>query len=316
MKKARVGFLYDQSFLNHDTGAGHPEHAGRLEAIVDAIRCWNRGAELQPLAARPATAAEIALVHDPYYVQRVEDECRLGRSSLSTGDTAIGGESFAVALRAAGGVLSAVDEVLGGRLDRTFCAVRPPGHHASADRGRGFCIFNNVALAARHAQKKHGLERIVIADWDVHHGNGTQEIFYQDDSVLFMSTHQWPLYPGTGAIDETGAGRGLGFTINRPFAAGAGNREIVGAFRDELLPAARRFRPDLTLISAGFDSRAGDPLGGFRVDDDGFRELTRLMLEMAAISGSGRLISVLEGGYDPAGLASAVLAHLEEMLEA
>jgi acetoin utilization deacetylase AcuC-like enzyme len=175
----------------------------------------------------------------------------------------------------------------------------------------GFCIFNNVAIAARYAQKKYKLERVLIADWDVHHGNGTQEIFYSDSTVLFMSTHQWPLYPGTGSADERGDHQGRGFTINRPFPAGTGNKKITAAFRDDLLPAAQAFKPDLTLISAGFDSRAGDPLGGFFIDDDGFRELTRIMLKIANIAGEGRLISMLEGGYNLEGLASAVIAHME-----
>jgi acetoin utilization deacetylase AcuC-like enzyme len=177
----------------------------------------------------------------------------------------------------------------------------------------GFCVFNNVALAARYAQKKYGATRVLIADWDVHHGNGTQEVFYRDGSVLYFSTHLFPHYPGTGAATEKGLGKAEGLIINQPFPYGVGNREIVGAFRETLIPAARAFKPDFTLISAGFDSRKNDPLGGFQIDDDGFRELTRIMLAIAAVSGKGRLVSVLEGGYDLPGLAAAVCAHLEEM---
>jgi acetoin utilization deacetylase AcuC-like enzyme len=180
----------------------------------------------------------------------------------------------------------------------------------------GFCIFNSVAVAARYAQEAHGIERVLIADWDVHHGNGTQDIFYRDPTVFYMSTHQWPLYPGTGRVEETGEGPGVGSTMNRPFGAGAGDAEIVGAFRDDLLPAAREFRPDLVLVSAGFDSRVDDLLGGFRVTDAGFRELTRIMVEIAGIAGNGRVVSVLEGGYSLAGLASGARAHVQALVNA
>ena len=180
----------------------------------------------------------------------------------------------------------------------------------------GFCLFNGVAIAARYVQEVYGAERVLIADWDVHHGNGTQDTFYSDGTVFFMSTHQSPLYPRTGAVDEIGEGAGEGLTMNRPFPPGSGNEEIVGAFRNDLLPAAREFKPDFTLISAGFDSRFGDRLGDLEVDDEGFRELTRIMLEIAHVNGGGRLVSVLEGGYTPDGLASAVVAHMDELQKA
>jgi len=180
----------------------------------------------------------------------------------------------------------------------------------------GFCLFNNVAIAARYAQQIYGVERVLIADWDVHHGNGTQDTFYEDGSVFFMSTHQSPLYPGTGMLEETGESPGEGFTVHRPFPPGAGNAELMGAFRDDLLPAAKEFQPDLTLISAGFDSRIDDPLGSFTVVDACLREHTRIMVEIANVSGEGRLVSVLEGGYNPAGLASAVTAHVDELRKA
>ncbi|MCX6556488.1 MAG: histone deacetylase [Candidatus Aminicenantes bacterium] len=308
-----TGYLFDEIFLQHQPGEDHPESPQRLLAIDQALRAMPFFPELIRLPVRQATFKELNLIHHQKYVELAERECAAGRSSLSTGDSDICPESFQVALNAAGSVLAAVDAVFAGTIGRAFCAVRPPGHHAGPERGMGFCLFNNVALAARYAQKKHGVKRVLIADWDVHHGNGTQDVFYRDGSVLYFSTHLFPHYPGTGAATECGLGAAKGLIINRPFPHGAGNREIVGAFRDTLLPAARAFKPDFTLISAGFDSRKNDPLGGFRVDDDGFRELTRIMLNIAAISGKGRLVSVLEGGYDLAGLAAAVCAHLDEL---
>jgi acetoin utilization deacetylase AcuC-like enzyme len=221
-----------------------------------------------------------------------------------------------VALQAAGGVLNAVDAVFAGRAKNAFCAVRPPGHHATPVRGMGFCVFNNVAVAARYAQQWHGAERVLIVDWDVHHGNGTQDTFWSDPTVLFFSTHQYPWYPGTGAADESGEGKGTGLTINCPFDAGAGRSEIYGAFRSRLFPAAESFRPDLVLISAGFDSRAGDPLGRFRLNDEDFGDLTRLLLDVADKHAASRVVSVLEGGYSLEGLASAVVSHVRTLQHA
>lgn len=309
----KTGYLFDEIFLRHQPGDGHPESPQRLLAINQAVRTMPFFPELLELPSRQASLEELLLVHRREYVDLAKRECAAGLPSLSTGDTDIGPESYLAALHAAGGVLAAVDAVFSGTVNRAFCAVRPPGHHAGPGRGMGFCIFNNIALAARYAQKKYSAKRVLIADWDIHHGNGTQDAFYRDGSVLYFSTHLFPHYPGTGATTENGLGAAKGLIINRPFPHGAGNREIVGAFRDILLPAAREFKPDFTLISAGFDSRKNDPLGGFQIDDAGFRALTRIMLAIAAISGKGRLVSVLEGGYDLAGLAAAVCAHLEEM---
>jgi len=204
--------------------------------------------------------------------------------------------------------MAAVDAVVAGKARNAFCVVRPPGHHATGDRGMGFCVFNNAALAARHAQKTHRLQKVLIADWDVHHGNGTQDIFYEDPSVFYFSTHQWPWYPGTGPAGETGRGKGKGTTLNCPFASGAGGKEILAAFTDKLLPAAARFRPELVIISAGYDSRAGDPLGGFRLTDADFARMTEMLMQLADSCARGRIVCVLEGGYALAGLASAVEA--------
>jgi acetoin utilization deacetylase AcuC-like enzyme len=207
----------------------------------------------------------------------------------------------------------AVDQVMAQEARNAFCVVRPPGHHATPKRGMGFCVFNNIAIAARYAQKRYDVGRVLIVDWDVHHGNGTQDAFYNDDSVFFFSTHQHPWYPGTGRRDETGAGRGLGTNLNRPFAYGAGRREILGAFESELVEAARRFKPELLLVSAGFDSRHNDPLGGFLLTDQDFGDLTDVMLTLADELAEGRLISLLEGGYNLEGLARAATAHCERL---
>jgi acetoin utilization deacetylase AcuC-like enzyme len=315
-RSRRTGYLTGDIFLEHDSGDGHRESPERITAIRGQV---GAAESLQDLLAIPPSQADletVALVHTPGYIELVKRECESGSRRLSTGDTNISDASYGVALAAVGGVVSAVDMVIQGEVKNAFCAVRPPGHHASAERGMGFCLFNTVAIAARYAQEHRGVERILIADWDVHHGNGTQDTFYEDGTVFFMSTHQSPLYPNTGMVEEVGLGPGEGLTMNRPFPPGAGDQELVSAFRDDLLPAAREFRPDLTLISAGFDSRVDDPLGSFQVTDEGFRELTRIMLEISNIAGDGRLVSVLEGGYNPGGLASAVVAHMEELVKA
>ena len=270
--------------------------------------------DLEKLPARDATRPELRRVHDSHYLDLAEYMIKDGAAELATGDTSVCEDSWDAALRAAGLALSAVDAVMTGQMANAFCAVRPPGHHATAARGMGFCILNNVAVAARHAQRAHGAERVLIVDWDVHHGNGTQEIFYEDGTVLFFSTHQWPLYPGTGKRGETGAGDGKGLTINCPLTAGAARAEVLGAMRDELEPAANRFAPDVVLISAGFDSRAGDPLGGFLLRNEDFAEMTRLVMGIAERHAGGKLISVLEGGYGSSGVGEAVAAHVGELI--
>jgi acetoin utilization deacetylase AcuC-like enzyme len=222
--------------------------------------------------------------------------------------------SLDVALRAVGGVKNAVDAVMAGKVRNAFCAVRPPGHHARPAQGMGFCLFNNIAIGARHAQKKHGAAKVLILDWDVHHGNGTQDIFYEDGSVLFCSTHQAPWYPYTGWAEEVGTGRGKHCIMNFPLPGGSGIQQIGGAFVDRLLPAAEKFKPDLVMISAGFDSRINDPLGRFQLTDSDFAQLTKHLMDFADRNCNGRIVSVLEGGYNLGGLASAVKTHVETLM--
>ena len=305
--------MADPVSRDHETPPGHPEQSGRFDAVLRGLRYAKLLDRLPRIESRAATDDELALCHAREYIELVKNEIGHGASMLSTGDTDVGRDSLEVARRAAGGVLNAVDAVFAGTVHNAFCVVRPPGHHATPSRAMGFCIFNNVAIAARYAQRKYGAERVVIADWDVHHGNGTQDIFYRDGTVLFFSTHQSPWYPGTGASNETGEGKGSGLIRNCPFPASAGPVEILGAFREILLPAAHEFRPDLVLLSTGFDSRAGDPLGRFRLQDQDFAELTAMMLDLADRHAGGRLVSVLEGGYDLDGLAAAAAAHVEAL---
>ncbi|MEQ1946211.1 MAG: histone deacetylase [Bryobacteraceae bacterium] len=308
-----IALLLDPIYRKHDPGPGHPEQPARYDAVTRAVEATGMAKSMAHVPVRIATDDEIALVHTHKYIDLAKREIASGASSLSTGDTNVGPESLDVALRAVGGVLNAVDAVVTGKAANGFCAVRPPGHHARPDQGMGFCIFNNIAIAARYAQKKHGLAKVLIADWDVHHGNGTQDTFYEDGSVFFMSTHQSPWYPGTGAAKETGEGKGKGTTMNFPFPAGSGRKEIVVAFQENLRRAADQFKPDLVMLSAGFDSRLGDPLGQFTLSDEDFADLTKVMIEIAGSHAQGRLISVLEGGYSLSGLSAAVTAHVKAL---
>jgi acetoin utilization deacetylase AcuC-like enzyme len=304
-----TAFLADPIAKEHDPGPGHPEQPARWDAAVRGLG----DNKLTHVSPRAATEEELALCHTRKYIGTARNDVERGAHSLSTGDTDIGPRSFEVALHGAGTCLNAIDLVMQERASNAFCIVRPPGHHASAGRGMGFCMFNNIAIAARYAQRRYGVERVAIADWDVHHGNGTQDIFYSDPSVFFFSTHQSPWYPGTGAANETGEGAGAGTTLNFPFPGGSGRDQILGAFRDRFAPIMENFRPDLVLISAGFDSRTGDPLGHFLLTDSDFGSLTTVLLEIAAKHARGRLVSILEGGYNLAGLSSAVYAHSQSL---
>jgi acetoin utilization deacetylase AcuC-like enzyme len=308
-----TALLLDPVYRKHDTGEGHPEAISRYVAVTEALETAKLTTTLPRIEQRPATDDEVALCHSRSYIATAKRDIRSGLHNLTTGDTAVSEDSLDVALRAAGGVCNAIDAVAAGKVKNAFCAVRPPGHHATPNRGMGFCVFNNVAIGARYAQRKHGMARVLIADWDVHHGNGTQDIFYEDGSVLFLSTHQHPWYPGSGMPEERGEGKGEGRIHNFPFPAGAGRTEILPVFQKHLATAAEAFQPDLVLISAGFDSRAGDPLGRFRLTDADFRDMTLALMEIADRHAKGRLVSVLEGGYSLSGLAAGVTAHINTL---
>lgn len=313
--RSELGLVLDDLFTRHITGE-HPEHFARYQALTDMFRSSGLLARVNVLKSRPAELTALRAVHKGSYLTLAEKEIRSGFSQLSTGDTTVCPDSWMVASHAAGSVCAAIDEVFSEETDptkRAFCAVRPPGHHATPDRGMGFCIFNNVAVGARYAQEKYGVGKVAILDWDVHHGNGTQDIFYEDETVLFCSVHQSPWYPGTGMADELGTGKGRGFTLNAPLPEGAAMDRIGDKVDVSFLTAMRKFKPELVMISAGFDSRLGDPLGKFRLLDEDYQTLTRWLRKIAEEFADGRLISVLEGGYSLEGLAAGVQAHIEAL---
>lgn len=312
----RTGFVFSEVYLRHLAGdTGHPERPERLTAIRTALDREGLLETLYPIAARRVTEDELKLVHTSSYIALVRRELSSiqGLRELSTGDTLASPGTLEAAEFAAGGVLAAVDAVMEGKARNAFVASRPPGHHATPDRGMGFCVFNNVAIAARYLQKVHGVRRVLIVDWDYHHGNGTQDAFYDDPSVFYFSTHHYGAYPGTGSPQETGVGRGLGTTLNVPLPAGASDAQILEAFESSLVPAARAFRPDFILISAGFDAMRNDVLGRFDVTPQGFAAITKVVVGLAEEFSQGRIVSVLEGGYRLDGLAASVLAHVKAL---
>jgi len=306
----RTALVADGVYRQHQPGPFHPERPERCDAALQGITAAVPAERLLRIAPRRATDEEIRLCHTPEYVETVKRDVVAGGGCLSTGDTDVCARSYEVALMAAGGLLQAADAVMAGQVRNAFALVRPPGHHASSDRGMGFCIFNNIAIAARYLQRRYDLERILIVDWDVHHGNGTQAIFDDDPTVFYFSTHQYPCYPGTGQTREIGRDAGRGFTLNCPVAPGSGRVEIFAAFQEQLLPAMRRFKPQAVLISAGFDARQADPVGNLCLTDRDFSDLTVMMMGLAHAYARDRIISALEGGYALTGLASATGAHV------
>jgi len=298
----RVGLYDHPAFREHDAGPGHPERPERLDAVRRGIRDADLESRLAVLAPRPASRDELRTVHTAAHIERVA--ATEGRTYRFDPDTQAGPHSYTAALLAAGSVVDAVDRVLVGDLDRAFCAVRPPGHHAETDRAMGFCLFNNVAVGASRALAA-GLERVAVVDFDVHHGNGTQDIFYGDPRVLYVSTHAYPFYPGTGGLDEVGERKGEGFTVNLPLPGTMGDAEYGRIYREIVEPVVRAFDPQLVLVSVGFDPHRDDPLAGMAVTERGFAAIAASCLEGAAGAAQGRAIFVLEGGYDLDGIAAS-----------
>jgi acetoin utilization deacetylase AcuC-like enzyme len=303
---------YDPRFLDHYTG-NHPERASRLRQIVARLESTGLAAQCTRPNWEPASRARLERVHEPGYIDIVAAIAARGGGHLDP-DTAVSPASFDVARLAAGAVCDAVDRVLAGEDRTALCLVRPPGHHALRERAMGFCLLSNVAIAASVARDEHELDRVLVVDWDVHHGNGTQDIFYADDRVGFFSIHRWPFYPGTGDTEETGTGAGLGTTVNLPVAFGTPRQTYRQTFAAELEKFAARFLPQLILISAGFDSHRADPIGSLGLEVEDFADLTKIVRDVAAVHAQGRVVSVLEGGYNPPVLAECVDAHLRDFL--
>lgn len=302
--------LYTHSAcLQHDPGPGHPESPARLRAVLAALD-RDRFAALDRIEAPRASTEALERVHDPAYVARILASAPSDGLARLDEDTLMSPASAEAALRAAGAVAAAVDAVLNERASRAFCAVRPPGHHATADQAMGFCLFNNVAVGAAHALAEHGIERVAIADFDVHHGNGTQDIFAREPRVLFVSSHQWPLYPGSGSAEETGVGN----LLNAPLPPETGSRAFRQTWEERLLPRLDAFRPQLLLVSAGFDGHRADPLAQLQLDADDYAWLTARLVDIARVHAAGRVVSTLEGGYDLDALAASASAHVAALM--
>jgi acetoin utilization deacetylase AcuC-like enzyme len=308
----KAGLIYDPIYLEHDTGE-HVENSRRLTAVMTHLEETGATQNLTMVPARPSSVEELKLVHTPEHISYIRRKAEGGGGWLDA-DTPMSTRSYDAALYAAGGLMAGVEAVMRGDVDGAFALVRPPGHHAVADRGMGFCLFNNVAIAARFALNRFSLSRVLIVDFDVHHGNGTQEAFYADPRVLYFSTHEYPFYPGTGRMEETGTGEGEGTTVNIPLAAGWGDEEFLRAFDDVLVPVAHRFRPELILVSAGFDAHWADHLAMMRATVQGFARMTMILKGLADELCRGRLVFTLEGGYSLRVVASSVKAIFDVLL--
>lgn len=309
----KTAFIYHPDYLNHDTGPEHPERPDRLRASLAALQQSDVWEQLHHIDPTPATVEQIAYAHTPGYSDHIRQHCE--QEIPLTYDTPVVHESFDIALLSTGGVLCAADAVVTKKVKNAFAMVRPPGHHATPGQSMGFCLFNNIAITARYLQREHGVGKVAIIDWDVHHGNGTQDIFYEDGTVFFFSIHQSPLYPGTGSKYERGSGKGRGTTLNVPMPPGSGDDEYISVFEDVLIPALQDFSPEFILISAGFDAHYLDPLAHIDITAEGFAKLTDIVLDVADEVASGNVVSTLEGGYSLEGISESVVAHVEHLNE-
>lgn len=312
----RLAWVYHPDYLLHAPPFEHPESPERMVAITDRIDKSGLTGRMIPVAPEYPDEGDILSVHDREYLNRLESACRRGDLTLDSEDTYLNRHSYNIALLSAGGAVAGAKAVAEGSADRAFCAVRPPGHHAGRDAGMGFCLLNNAAVAARYLQAHHGVGKVMIVDWDVHHGNGTQNIFLEDPTVFYFSIHEHPtfLYPGTGRRWEIGKGKGEGTTLNSPMAPGAGDSEYRLAFEQMLVPAAERFRPEILLVSAGFDAHQDDPLADIQLTEEGFRFMTRCVADLADRLCGGKIVSILEGGYETTSLTSCIEIHVRELL--
>lgn len=313
----QTAYLYDDIFLQHDTGPGHPERSERLTAIHRKMRsspCFNN--LLRVYADRPADITQVELTHRRDYILRAQREIELGAAYFDSIDNTVCRQTFNVALHAVGGCVAMCDIVMSGAAENGFCVIRPPGHHAGESSAAGFCLFNNIAIAARYVQRRYGARKVGIVDWDVHHGNGTQDLFDYDKSVYYISLHQYPYYPGTGSEMECGLGEGIGYTLNVPMKSGAGDAEYLQAFRRHVLPAIESFRPDVLMISAGFDAHRDDPISSINLSIDMYYVFTQMLKNLARRYCGGKLIAILEGGYNTdvcaAGVERVITAMTEE----
>lgn len=312
---SRLAYINHPLFEAHDPGAGHPESPQRLKTLQAFLEKKGFLRTVSQVQARPASPETVSLNHDPAYIDFILQNKGLEHRIVDHGDTVLSADSVEAAFLAAGAGTQGVDLIFDEGYDKVFAAVRPPGHHALFDRAMGFCIFNNIAVAARYALQFKNLQRVLIIDWDVHHGNGTQDAFYHDSSVFYLSLHQFPFYPMSGRQGETGAGKGAGFTRNIPLAAGSGDDKYVQALEGALADLEKSFQPQLILISAGFDAFDKDPIGGMNVTEQGFYKLTEITARFAQRHCAGRIISFLEGGYHLQGLAGCVYKHLQCLLK-
>ena len=311
----KTAFLYDDVFLEHETGEGHPERAERLRTM---LRRLESGGYLERLVRIPVRAAEdrhLELIHSRDYIERVRRGVESGDEYFDSVDNTVCARTYHVALSAVGGCLNMCDEVMSGRVTNGFCAVRPPGHHAENRKAGGFCFFNNVAIAARYVQSEYGIARVAIVDWDVHHGNGTQDAFQDDDSVYYISLHQYPYYPGTGAETDIGFGQGMGYTLNIPVKAGSGNGYYLQAFNERIMPELERFRPQVVFVSAGFDAHRDDPLSSINLTGDMYYRFTKMLKEIARRHSDDRLVAFLEGGYNVEVCAEGAEQVIRALLE-